>query len=107
MPWKVKVVDSHGNQAEVQLVPARVEPTVVTIQVPVEWVNEAIRRMLALENVVRRAASGMPLELRYPTPTAQPAASQRTQVYKMTHSHLLSILTIRIYFRYMTCIDDS
>ncbi|KAI8572472.1 hypothetical protein RHMOL_Rhmol01G0201600 [Rhododendron molle] len=44
--WKVDVVDSQGNPAEV----------------PVEWVNEAVRRMLALENVVRRAASGMPLE---------------------------------------------
>ncbi|KAI8529983.1 hypothetical protein RHMOL_Rhmol11G0018400 [Rhododendron molle] len=27
-------------------------------EVPNEWVNEAIRRMLALENVVRRATSG-------------------------------------------------
>ncbi|KAI8555030.1 hypothetical protein RHMOL_Rhmol05G0142500 [Rhododendron molle] len=71
LPWKVKVVDSQGNPAKVQLVPARVEPAAVTVQVPVEWVNEAVRRMLALENVVRRAVSGMPLELRYPASTAQ------------------------------------
>ncbi|KAI8568229.1 hypothetical protein RHMOL_Rhmol02G0182400 [Rhododendron molle] len=71
--WKVDVVDSQGNPAKVQLAPARVEPAAVTVQVPVEWVNEAIRRMLALENMVRRAASGFPLELRYLAPTAQPA----------------------------------
>ncbi|KAI8542628.1 hypothetical protein RHMOL_Rhmol08G0152300 [Rhododendron molle] len=48
--------------------------------VPNEWVNEAIRLMLAMENVIRRAASGMPLELHYPAPTpppAQRAAAQR------------------------------
>ncbi|KAI8559159.1 hypothetical protein RHMOL_Rhmol04G0151800 [Rhododendron molle] len=53
------------------------------LQVPVEWVNEVVRRMLALENVVRRAASGMTLELRYPAPAAQPAhaaGSRRAQV---------------------------
>ncbi|KAI8555090.1 hypothetical protein RHMOL_Rhmol05G0147300 [Rhododendron molle] len=47
-----------------------------------EWVNEAIRRMLALENVVRRAASGLPLKLRYPAPSpprAQRAAAKRPQ----------------------------
>ncbi|KAI8551458.1 hypothetical protein RHMOL_Rhmol06G0187500 [Rhododendron molle] len=71
--WKVDVVDHQGNPAEVELVPARTELTAVTVQVPVEWVNEAVRRMLALENVVRRAAYGFPLELRYPAPTAQPA----------------------------------
>ncbi|KAI8560040.1 hypothetical protein RHMOL_Rhmol04G0223900 [Rhododendron molle] len=73
---------AEGNPAEVQLVPARIEPAAVTVQVPVEWVNEAVRRMLALENVVRRAAYGFPLELRYPAPTAQPAQTatpRRTQ----------------------------
>ncbi|KAI8572910.1 hypothetical protein RHMOL_Rhmol01G0237700 [Rhododendron molle] len=78
--WKVDVVDHQGNPTEVELVPARIEPAAVTV--PVEWVNEAIRRMLALENVVRRAAQGMPLQLRYPAPAAQPAqaaASRRTQ----------------------------
>ncbi|KAI8563759.1 hypothetical protein RHMOL_Rhmol03G0134000 [Rhododendron molle] len=56
--WKVDVVDSQGNPAEVQLVPARIEPAAVTVQVPAEWVNEAVRRMLALENVAQgRAAS--------------------------------------------------
>ncbi|KAI8559363.1 hypothetical protein RHMOL_Rhmol04G0167400 [Rhododendron molle] len=39
------------------------------LQVPNEWVNEGIRRMLALENVVRRAASSLPLELRYQAPS--------------------------------------
>ncbi|KAI8572233.1 hypothetical protein RHMOL_Rhmol01G0181900 [Rhododendron molle] len=51
-------------------------------RVPVEWVNESVRRMLALENVVRRAAYSFPLELCYPAPIAQPAqaaASRRTQ----------------------------
>ncbi|KAI8559817.1 hypothetical protein RHMOL_Rhmol04G0204300 [Rhododendron molle] len=107
LPWKVKVVDSQGNLAEVQLVPVRVEPAAVTVQVPVEWVNEAVRRMLALENVVRRAASGMPLELRYPASTSQAIAPRRIQVYKTIHSLLLSMLTIHICSRYMTCIDDS
>ncbi|KAI8538463.1 hypothetical protein RHMOL_Rhmol09G0106000 [Rhododendron molle] len=40
--------------------------------------------MLVMENVIRRAASGMPLELRYPAPTAQPAqvaTSRRTQEF--------------------------
>ncbi|KAI8559891.1 hypothetical protein RHMOL_Rhmol04G0211100 [Rhododendron molle] len=71
-------------------------------KVPVEWVNEAVRRMLALENVVRRAAYGFPLELRYPAPTAQPAQTatpRRTQVYNNTlpfafdryYTYLLSI----------------
>ncbi|KAI8559737.1 hypothetical protein RHMOL_Rhmol04G0197600 [Rhododendron molle] len=68
--WKVDVVDHQGNLAEVELVPARIEPAAVTVQVPVEWVNEAVRRMLALENVVRRAAQGMPLQLCYPAPIA-------------------------------------
>ncbi|KAI8542717.1 hypothetical protein RHMOL_Rhmol08G0160800 [Rhododendron molle] len=51
-------------------------------QVPNEWVNEALCRMLAMENVIRRAASGIPLELRYPVPPppqAQQAAAQRPQ----------------------------
>ncbi|KAI8542870.1 hypothetical protein RHMOL_Rhmol08G0173700 [Rhododendron molle] len=80
--WKVDVVDSQGNPAEVQLTPARIEPAAVMVQVPAEWVNEAVCRMLALENVVRRAASGFQLELRYLAPPAQPAqaaASRRTQ----------------------------
>ncbi|KAI8530384.1 hypothetical protein RHMOL_Rhmol11G0054100 [Rhododendron molle] len=80
--WKVDVVDHQGNTAEVELVPALREPAAVTVQVPAEWVNEALRRMLALENLVRRAAQGMPLQLRYPAPAAQPAqaaASRRTQ----------------------------
>ncbi|KAI8522295.1 hypothetical protein RHMOL_RhmolUnG0004900 [Rhododendron molle] len=51
-------------------------------QEPNEWVNEAVRRMLAIENVIRRATSGMPLELHYPAPTpppAQRAAAQRRE----------------------------
>ncbi|KAI8572796.1 hypothetical protein RHMOL_Rhmol01G0228300 [Rhododendron molle] len=107
MKWRIAVGDSQGNPAKVQLVPARVELAPVTVQVPNEWVNEAARRMLAMENVIRKVASGMSLELRYPAPTAQPAASRRTQVYKTIHSLLLSILTIRICFRYMTYIEDS
>ncbi|KAI8555277.1 hypothetical protein RHMOL_Rhmol05G0162500 [Rhododendron molle] len=39
----------------------------------VEWVNEAVRCVLAMENVIRTAASGMPLELHYPAPTPPPA----------------------------------
>ncbi|KAI8559581.1 hypothetical protein RHMOL_Rhmol04G0185500 [Rhododendron molle] len=63
--WKVDVVDSQGNPAEV----------------PVEWVNEAVRRMLALENVVQgRAASKK--KARSP-PRAQtttpPAATRHTR----------------------------
>ncbi|KAI8559981.1 hypothetical protein RHMOL_Rhmol04G0219300 [Rhododendron molle] len=66
MKWRIAVVVSQGNPTEV----------------PIEWVNEAVRRMLAMENVIRRAVSGMPLELRYPAPRAQlaqVAASRRTQ----------------------------
>ncbi|KAI8538536.1 hypothetical protein RHMOL_Rhmol09G0111200 [Rhododendron molle] len=51
-------------------------------EVPNEWVNKAIRRMLALENVVRRAASGFPLELRYPArspPRGQRAAAKKLE----------------------------
>ncbi|KAI8568369.1 hypothetical protein RHMOL_Rhmol02G0193100 [Rhododendron molle] len=56
--WKVDVVDHQGNTAEVELVPALREPAAVTVQVPAEWVNEAVRRMLALENLAQgRAAS--------------------------------------------------
>ncbi|KAI8529789.1 hypothetical protein RHMOL_Rhmol11G0000800 [Rhododendron molle] len=58
MSWTVPVMDALGNPAEIHLAPARVEPPPVTVPVPNEWVNEAIRRMLALENVVRRAAQG-------------------------------------------------
>ncbi|KAI8568400.1 hypothetical protein RHMOL_Rhmol02G0196100 [Rhododendron molle] len=79
--WKISVVDNQGNPAEAHLTPARVEPAPVTILVPSEWVNEAVRRKLAMENVIIRVASGMPLELHYPTPTpppAQPAAIPRT-----------------------------
>ncbi|KAI8574623.1 hypothetical protein RHMOL_Rhmol01G0368500 [Rhododendron molle] len=81
LSWKVPVVDTQGNPAEIHLAPARVEPPPVTVQVPTEWVNEAFRRMLALENIVRRAAMGFPLELRYPPApqTAQRAAAQRPQ----------------------------
>ncbi|KAI8535408.1 hypothetical protein RHMOL_Rhmol10G0171700 [Rhododendron molle] len=82
MPWKILVVDIQGNPAKIHLVLARSEPASVTIPVPNEWVNEAIRRMLAMENVIRRAASGMPLELHYPAPTPPPAqrvAAQRPQ----------------------------
>ncbi|KAI8524807.1 hypothetical protein RHMOL_Rhmol13G0178500 [Rhododendron molle] len=69
MSWKIPVVDTQGNPTEIHLVPARAEPPSVTVSVPNEWVNEAVRRMLAMENVIRRAASGMPLELCYPTPS--------------------------------------
>ncbi|KAI8524686.1 hypothetical protein RHMOL_Rhmol13G0167500 [Rhododendron molle] len=47
--------------------------------VPNEWVNEAIHHMLAMENVIRRAASGMPLELHYPAPNPPPAQRAVTQ----------------------------
>ncbi|KAI8530359.1 hypothetical protein RHMOL_Rhmol11G0051700 [Rhododendron molle] len=67
--WRIAMVDNQGNLAEVHLAPARVEPTPVTISVPIEWGNEAVRRMLAMEKVIRRAASGIPLELHYPAPT--------------------------------------
>ncbi|KAI8568452.1 hypothetical protein RHMOL_Rhmol02G0200600 [Rhododendron molle] len=80
MSWTVPVVDAQGNPAEIHLAPARVEPPPVTVPVPNEWVNEAIRRMLALENVVRRAASGFPLELRYPAPS--PPQTQRAVAKK-------------------------
>ncbi|KAI8535785.1 hypothetical protein RHMOL_Rhmol10G0201000 [Rhododendron molle] len=93
LSWKIPVVDTQGNLAEIHLVPAKVEPPSVTVPVPNEWVNEAICRMLALDNVVRRAASGMPLELRYPAPSpprAQRAAAKRPQVYNDTF--LLSLL---------------
>ncbi|KAI8551022.1 hypothetical protein RHMOL_Rhmol06G0152500 [Rhododendron molle] len=66
LSWKIPVVDTQGNPAEV----------------PNEWVNEAIRRMLAMENVIRRAANGLPLELRYPAPSPPPAqrvAAKRPQ----------------------------
>ncbi|KAI8559702.1 hypothetical protein RHMOL_Rhmol04G0194600 [Rhododendron molle] len=43
---------------------------------PAEWVNEAVRRMLALENLVRQAAGGFQLELRYPTRSSQVAAGK-------------------------------
>ncbi|KAI8535445.1 hypothetical protein RHMOL_Rhmol10G0174800 [Rhododendron molle] len=93
MSWTVSVVDAQGNPAEIHLAPAKVEPPPVIVPVPNEWVNEAIRRMLALENVVRRAASGFPLELRYPAPSpprGQRAAAKKPQVYNNTF--LLSIL---------------
>lgn len=82
MPWNIAVVDTQGNPGEIQLIPARVEPAPVTVQVPIEWVNEAVRHMLAMENVIRRAASGIPSQIGYPAPTpapAQRAAVQRTQ----------------------------
>ncbi|KAI8529956.1 hypothetical protein RHMOL_Rhmol11G0016300 [Rhododendron molle] len=91
MSWKIPVVDTQGNPVEIHLVPARVKPPSVTVplnnielplHVPNEWVNEAIRRMVAMENVIRRAASGMPLELLHPAPSpprAQRAATQRPQ----------------------------
>ncbi|KAI8524803.1 hypothetical protein RHMOL_Rhmol13G0178100 [Rhododendron molle] len=82
MSWTVPVVDAQGNQAEIHLAPARVEPPPVTVPVPTEWVNEAIRRMLALENLVRRAAGGFPLDLRYPAPSppqAQRATAKKSQ----------------------------
>ncbi|KAI8542653.1 hypothetical protein RHMOL_Rhmol08G0154800 [Rhododendron molle] len=82
MSWTVPVVDAQGNPAEIHLVSARVEPSPVIVPVPNEWVSEAIRRMLALENVVRRAASGFPLELHYPAPPppqAQRAAAKKPQ----------------------------
>ncbi|KAI8550536.1 hypothetical protein RHMOL_Rhmol06G0114800 [Rhododendron molle] len=82
MSWKIPVVDTQGNPAEIHVVPTRVEPSSVAIPVPNEWVNEAIRRMLAMENVIMRAASGPPLELRYPAPSpprVQRAAAQRPQ----------------------------
>ncbi|KAI8572595.1 hypothetical protein RHMOL_Rhmol01G0211800 [Rhododendron molle] len=53
LSWKIPVMHAQGNPAEIHLVPARVEPPSVSVLVPNEWVNEAIRRMLALENVVR------------------------------------------------------
>ncbi|KAI8568376.1 hypothetical protein RHMOL_Rhmol02G0193800 [Rhododendron molle] len=73
---------AEGNPAAIHLVLARVEPPPVTVLVPTEWVNEAIRRMLALEKLVRRAAGGFPLELRYPESSplrAQRAATMKTQ----------------------------
>ncbi|KAI8538495.1 hypothetical protein RHMOL_Rhmol09G0108300 [Rhododendron molle] len=84
--WKIAMVDTQGNPAEVHLAPARVEPAPVTVPncmlVPNEWVNEAVRHMLAMENVIRRVASGMPLEFHYPAPTPPPiplAVVQRSQ----------------------------
>ncbi|KAI8546934.1 hypothetical protein RHMOL_Rhmol07G0158200 [Rhododendron molle] len=69
------------------------DDTELSWQVPNEWVNKAIRRMLALENLVRRAAGGFPLELRYPAPSppqGQRAVAKKPQVYNDTF--LLSIL---------------
>ncbi|KAI8572071.1 hypothetical protein RHMOL_Rhmol01G0170200 [Rhododendron molle] len=77
MSWTIPVTDAQGNLAEIHLVPARVEPPPVTVPAPAECVNEAVRRMLALENLVRRAAGGFQLELRYPAPTA-PQAQRAT-----------------------------
>ncbi|XP_058214321.1 uncharacterized protein LOC131325865 [Rhododendron vialii] len=71
LTWQIAVVGSQGNPAELHLAPARVEPAPVTVSVPNEWVNEAVRRMLALENMIRRAASDLPLDLRYPPPAVQ------------------------------------
>ncbi|KAI8547544.1 hypothetical protein RHMOL_Rhmol07G0204400 [Rhododendron molle] len=82
MSRTIPVTDAQGNLAEIHLVPARVEPPPVTVPAPAEWVNEAVRRMLALENLVRRAAGGFQLELRYPAPTApqaQRAAGKKPQ----------------------------
>ncbi|KAI8535752.1 hypothetical protein RHMOL_Rhmol10G0198200 [Rhododendron molle] len=82
MSWVVPVTDAQGNLAEIHLVPARVDPPPVTVPAPAEWVNEAVRRMLALENLVRRVAGGFQLELRYPAPTApqaQRAAGKKPQ----------------------------
>ncbi|KAI8537838.1 hypothetical protein RHMOL_Rhmol09G0055200 [Rhododendron molle] len=82
MSWTIPVTDAQGNLAEIHLVPARVEPPPVTVPAPAEWVNEVVRHMLALENLVRRAAGGFQLELRYPAPTApqaQRAAGKKPQ----------------------------
>ncbi|KAI8530069.1 hypothetical protein RHMOL_Rhmol11G0026400 [Rhododendron molle] len=73
MLWKIAVLGTQGNPTEIHLVPARVPPTPLTVPVPNEWVNGAVRDMLAMENVIKRAASGIPLELHYPAPTPPPA----------------------------------
>lgn len=82
MSWKLAVVDAQGDPAEIHLAPARVEPAPVTVPVPVEWVNKVVRRMLAMEKVIRRAVSGLPLDLHYPAPTplpVQPLVEPRSQ----------------------------
>ncbi|XP_058219180.1 uncharacterized protein LOC131329816 [Rhododendron vialii] len=59
------------------------------IAVPTESANEVVRRMLALENAVRRAASGLPLDLRYPAPTPSSAA-QRSQAQRQAAPRMKS-----------------
>ena len=66
--------------------------------------NEAVRRMLALENLVRRAASGMPLEIDYLAPVqtpVQPAATQSSQVWILRIRYIpalvadIALMTVR------------
>ncbi|KAI8559954.1 hypothetical protein RHMOL_Rhmol04G0216800 [Rhododendron molle] len=66
MSWIVPVVDAQGNPAAIHLVPARVEPPPVIVPVPNEWVNEAIRRMLALENMAQGRATSRSKRARSP-----------------------------------------
>ncbi|KAI8568132.1 hypothetical protein RHMOL_Rhmol02G0173600 [Rhododendron molle] len=76
MSWRIPVVDAQGNQVEIHLVPARVEPPSVTVPVPNEWVNEAIRRMLAFENVVRRAGQATSRSKRTRSPPQKKIAAR-------------------------------
>ncbi|XP_058181231.1 uncharacterized protein LOC131299669 [Rhododendron vialii] len=53
------------------------------LQVPIEWANEAVHLMLAMERVIRRLVSGLLAELHYLAPApppVQPPVVQRSQL---------------------------
>ncbi|KAI8530461.1 hypothetical protein RHMOL_Rhmol11G0060300 [Rhododendron molle] len=61
LSWTLAVRDAQGEAATVQLEPARTEPTLITGPVLVEWAQEAVRLMLAMEKEFHKLAGGTPL----------------------------------------------
>ncbi|KAI8547406.1 hypothetical protein RHMOL_Rhmol07G0193100 [Rhododendron molle] len=73
LSWILPVRDSQGEAAEVHHEPARTEPAEITGPVPVEWVREAARLILAMEKAFHKIAGGTPLQLHYPPVALAPA----------------------------------
>ncbi|XP_058225789.1 uncharacterized protein LOC131334672 isoform X2 [Rhododendron vialii] len=79
LSWTLAVRDAQGEAATIQFEAARTEPAQITGPVPVEWVEEAVRLMLAMEKEFHKIAGGTPLQLHYPpavTPAPTPASSR-------------------------------
>ncbi|XP_058215746.1 uncharacterized protein LOC131326861 [Rhododendron vialii] len=68
LSWTLTVRDAQGEEAIVWFEPARTEPAEIIGPAPMEWVQEAVRLMKAMEKEFHKIVGGASLQLHYPLP---------------------------------------